>query len=113
MEDSFERSAREKGIPPDSLRLMYRQKALLPSEAEYGQIEISLAKLLGKDYDQTRREFEEILSRTKKASSLVENLNGRIRSYMDLKRTVPKDYFVLLKVYFNTRKYRRDRKSVV
>lgn len=109
MEDSFERSVREKGIPPDSLRLMYRQKAVLPSEAEYGQIEISLAKLLGKDYDRTRREFEDILSQTKKASSLVENLNGRIRSYMDLKRTVPKDYFVLLKVYFNTRKYRRSR----
>ena len=109
MEESFARSVRENGIPPDSLRLMYRQKALAASDPEYNQIEINLAKLLGKDYDRTRRDLEDILSRIKKASSLVENLNGRIRSYMDLKRMVPKDYFVLLKVYFNTRKYRRSR----
>lgn len=56
-----------------------------------------------------RREFNLILGRTKRASSLVENLNSRIRVYMNLKRIVPEKYFTLLKVYLNTRKYHRSR----
>ena len=36
-------------------------------------------------------------------------LNSRIRVYMNLKCMVPEKYFILLKVYFNTRKYHRSR----
>ncbi len=47
----------------------------------------------------------------KRTSSLVENLNGRLRPYMNLKRMVPEKFLTLLKVYFNTKKYRRSRKA--
>lgn len=60
-------------------------------------------------YDLAREEFQKLLKKTHKASSLVENLNGRIRVYIEMKQIIPTHLFVLLKVYFNTRKYRRNR----
>lgn len=106
----LEMVSEEKGIPPDIFRLMYRQRALAPDSEESNQLVYQLVKLLMNDYDKVRAEFENIMEHTKKASSLVENLNSRIRVYMNLKRVVPKDYFVLLKVYLNLKKYRRSRK---
>jgi hypothetical protein len=67
------------------------------------------ALMLGERYSETRGEFECLLKRTKKASSLVENLNGRIRVFIEVKRIIPTDFFVLLKVYFNTRRIKRSR----
>ena len=72
-------------------------------------MEYRLGELLGNNYESARQEFSRILDHTKRASSLVENLNSRIRVYMNLKRMVPEKYFILLKVYFNTRKYHRSR----
>ncbi len=88
---------------------MYTQKAFHPSSREYVRMEYCLGTLLGGGYMAARQEFSRILDRTKRASSPVENLNSRIRVYMDLKRMVPGKYFTLLKVYFNTRKYHRSR----
>lgn len=108
LENSFAMPAMEKGIPPEAFRIIYAQKAFHPFSREYISTEYSLGMLPGNNYMAAREEFSRILDSTKRASSLVENLNGRIRMYMDLKRTVPEKYFTLLKVYFNTRKYHRS-----
>lgn len=109
MEESLGTAAQEKGIPPEAFHIMYRQKAFHTSSCECSQMEYRLGELLGDSYASTKEEFCRILEHTKRASSLVENLNGRIRVYMNLKRMVPEKYFILLKVYFNTRKYHRSR----
>lgn len=90
---------------------MYRQRTLDPYSEENNKLVYELVTLLTNDYDHVKEEFEKVIGQTKKASSLVENLNSRIRVYMNLKRVVPKSCFVLLKVYFNLKKYRRGRKS--
>lgn len=109
LQEGFTTAASEKGIPEESFHIMYQQKAFQSCSREYVQMEYSLGELLGNDYGMARREFNLILGRTKRASSLVENLNSRIRVYMNLKRIVPEKYFTLLKVYLNTRKYHRSR----
>ncbi len=109
LEKELAGSSREKGIPPETYEMMYRQKAFQTCSDEYIRLEYRLGELLGDDYITARQEFNYILDHTKRASSLVENLNSRIRVYMDLKRTVPGRYFTLMKVYFNTRKYHRSR----
>lgn len=109
MDEGFAAAALEKGIPPEAFRMMYRQKAFQASSREYIHIEYRLGGLLGDNYMAAREEFTRILDSTKRASSLVENLNSRIRVYMNLKRMVPRKFFTLLKVYFNTRKYHRSR----
>ena len=42
---------------------------------------------------------------------MVENLNGRLRRYMNLTRIIPEKFLTLLKVYFNTTAYRKSRKK--
>lgn len=109
LQAGFGRAAGEKGIPPEAFGILYREKALPASSPEYSQLEYKLGALLGDGYETAKEEFCRVVENTKRASSLVENLNSRIRVYMNLKRTVPEKYFVLLKVYFNTKKYRRSR----
>ena len=109
LEKNFAITAEEKGIPPESFCMMYRQRAFDASADGYIELEYKLGEVLGKDYLKARQEFNRILEHTKRASSLVENLNSRIRVYINLKRVVPEKYFTLMKVYFNTKKYQRSR----
>ena len=67
--------------------------------------------MLKEGYADGYLKVQEILEGVKRASSLVENLNGRLRPYMNLKRMVPEKFLTLLKVYFNTKRYRRSRKA--
>jgi len=111
LEREIDNCARELGIPPDAFRLLYRQMSNSPGFTQYGRMNDELTKILPEQYSalQIRTEFQKLLGGVKKASSLVENLNGRIRSYIDMKRIVPTRFFVLMKVYFNTCRYKRSR----
>jgi len=109
LEKAFETCGELYGIPPDVFRAMYRQLAYSAQSNEYFEIEYSLWNLLKDGCDTAKELFAQQLKSVKKASSLVENLNGRIRKYMDVKRVVPTGFFVLMKVYFNMRRYRRSR----
>ena len=108
LEKAFESCAELHGIPVDAFRAMYRQLRYNKQSYEYLQIEYMLWGMLKENYDTARTLFAQQLKAVKKASSLVENLNGRIRKYMDVKRIVPASFFVLMKVYFNMRRYRRS-----
>jgi hypothetical protein len=109
LEKAFETCAESYGIPLDVFASMYRQLAYGAQSDEFLEIEYSLWDKLKDGYGMARELFAQQLKNVKKASSLVENLNGRIRKYMDVKRIVPTGFFVLMKVYFNMRRYRRSR----
>lgn len=109
LERGMEVVAKETGLPVDGFRLMYRQMSCHPRSLESNDLLYKQVLLLGARYDEARTEFERLLSSTKKASSLVENLNGRIRVFIEVKRIIPTDFFILLKVYFNMRRYKRSR----
>jgi len=109
LEKGMCRYAEDLDVPSEAFRMMYRQLSYSAQSKQCHDMEYKLALMLMQKYDQTREAFNKLLSETKKASSLVENLNGRIRSYIEIKRVIPAQFFVLLKVYFNTRSYRRSR----
>ncbi len=109
METEFKESALKNGYPSEAFSLFYRERAYGALTWERSRIEYELGKFLCTRYTEVREEFKRILRSTKRASSMVENVNGRIRTYMNLKRIVPKKFFILMKVYFNTKKYRRSR----
>lgn len=48
------------------------------------------------------------LARSTRASSMVENLNGRLRCYFHLRRQVGRPYLQLLRFFLNHRPYRRS-----
>ena len=53
-------------------------------------------------------EVQELSDRVVRASSLVENLNSRLRSYFFLRRQLGKDYLTLLQFFLNHRRYLRS-----
>lgn len=109
LEGSMETCARETGIPAQAFQLMYRQRSYSASSEQSNEIQCQLVYMLRERYTEANDHFQKMLTTTKKASSLVENLNGRIRVYMEVKRVVPTRFFTLMKVYFNTRRYSRSR----
>lgn len=103
--------AMKKGYPEETFVLMYRMQGYHPGSQEYRSADRRLRHILKKKYADAYLEIEGILKGVKRASSLVENVNGRLGRYMNLKRMIPEKFLTLLKVYFNTKKYRRSRKA--
>ena len=109
LDSAMEKRAQELGIPLEAFRIMYRQMSYSPSSAQSNEMVCQLVEMLMERLPIVMNEFQILLNSVKKTSSLVENLNGRIRVYIEMKRVVPTRFFVLLKVYFNTRRYKRSR----
>lgn len=55
--------------------------------------------------------IKKLISGTKRASSLIENLNSRLRVFMNAKREVSEPYFPLIQLYINTKVYNRSTRS--
>ena len=53
-------------------------------------------------------DVQELSDRVVRASSLVENLNSRLRSYFFLRRQLGTDYLTLLQFFLNHRRYLRS-----
>jgi hypothetical protein len=53
----------------------------------------------------------EVASRVVRASSLVENINSRLRSYFFLRRHLGEDYLELLRFYLNHRRLPRSERA--
>ena len=93
LEKAFESCAALNGIPIEAFRAMYRQLAYNEQSNEFYEIEYALWDMLKDNYVTARALFAQQLKTVKKASSLVENLNGRIRKYIDIKRVVPTNFY--------------------
>lgn len=59
-------------------------------------------------YEQLYGAIEKMLASVHRASSMVENLNGRLRNYFFLRRQLGDDYLSLLQFYLNHQKYKRS-----
>ena len=53
-------------------------------------------------------DVQELSDRVVRASSLVENLNSRLRAYFFLRRQLGNDYLTLLQFFLNHRRYLRS-----
>ena len=79
------------------------------SSAKYEILEKKLFHLFREQLPEARESLLRIIKRTFRASSMIENVNGCIRDFIDLKREIPHNCFILLKVFFNTKKPIRSR----
>jgi hypothetical protein len=68
----------------------------------------ALRQLLGARYHPLSVALEEVQQRTVRASSMVENLNSRLRSYFFLRRHLGKGYLSLLQFFLNHCRYVRS-----
>jgi hypothetical protein len=70
--------------------------------------EANLREELGRKYYEVEKEVKAAMANTPRASSLVENLNSRLRSYFFLRRHIGSDYLDLLRFFLNHRKFLRS-----
>jgi hypothetical protein len=74
----------------------------------YWQRRAKLQHTLGKRYHWIETAVIEAMSDVPRASSLVENLNSRLRNYFFLRRHIGNDYLDLLRFFFNHHRYARS-----
>ena len=91
-EKALREYAVKKGYPEESFVLMYRMQGYQPGSQEYRSADRRLRHIFKKTYADAYLEIESILKGVKRASSLVENLNGRLWRYMNLKRMIPEKF---------------------
>lgn len=74
----------------------------------YWQQQAQLRKKLPDKFDHIERAVREVLAETPRASSIVENLNSRLRNYFFLRRHIGNDYLHLLRFFLNHRRFQRS-----
>lgn len=75
------------------------------------QREQQLWKQLGGKYTRLRVEVEKLAAAVVRASSVVENLNGRLRNYFFLRKQLGSNYLKLLQFYLNHHRYARSERA--
>ena len=107
---AFDRAARDVGLPEEAFRLLYRRSAVPKDSETYLELTRQALAVTGPErFGAVEKTHDRILGSIKRASSMVENVNNRLRPYMDIKKHVSSQFYSLIQLYLNTKKYRRSR----
>jgi len=74
----------------------------------YWQREVQLRQRLRHNFHRVETAVREVLAETPRASSIVENLNSRLRNYFFLRRHIGNEYLDLLRFFLNHRRFARS-----
>lgn len=95
-------------VSVDLVRALLHVHTLSPHDCRHGPREAALrAQLRGRFY-QVSQAVAGVARHTVRASSVVENLNSRLRSYFFLRRHLGADYLHLLQFFLNHRRFLRS-----
>ena len=111
LENNIKRRAKELRLDPEVFRLAYHMRTMGFESKEYQQATAGIERLLlHKPYaiGGILAELDGILAKTYKASSLVENLNSRLRTLLNDMRGLTYGMADLIQLYMNTKQYRRS-----
>jgi hypothetical protein len=95
-------------IDPATARAVLELQTLPACDRRRWPREAALRATLRGRYYGVCADVEELSARVVRASSLVENLNSRLRNYFFLRRQLGADYLVLLQYFLNHRRYLRS-----
>lgn len=98
------------------VRVEWVREALAVQQMDEGrsrrwQGEQELWSRLGGKYAGIRKEVQEIASRVVRASSVIENLNSRLRNYFFLRKQLGSRYLPLLQFYLNHKRFSRSERQ--
>jgi hypothetical protein len=100
--------AREWQISATTAREVLRVQALPTWDPKRWRGEAALRATLRGRYHGVCAAVQQLSERVVRASSLVENLNSRLRTYFFLRRQLGGDYLALLQFFLNHRRYMRS-----
>jgi hypothetical protein len=100
--------ARQWQIGRATVREVLEMQALPVCDPRRWRREAALRATLRGRYHGVCADVEELSAHVVRASSLVENLNSRLRNYFFLRRHLGEDYLALLQFFLNHRRYLRS-----
>jgi len=100
--------AAEFQLPVATLRDVFNTEALDLEDPARWPREIVLRRQLGSRFFPLSEALTELARLTVRASSIIENLNSRLRTYFFLRRHLGPDYLALLQFFLNHRRFLRS-----
>lgn len=108
MEADFYAIAQTFEVCLTSVLAMYELKGLPSSSQRRWQKHAELQNYLGKKFYLIESLVDEVLKKTCRANSLVENVNSRLRTYFTLRRELGNEYLHFLQFFLNHRRFIRS-----
>jgi hypothetical protein len=108
LDEELEQLGQELQIPAELARCMLKTQSRDERDPRRWAEEAALRKELRGRFHAVQFAVAAVAAETVRASSLVENLNSRLRSYFFLRRHLGPDYLALLQFYLNHRRLERS-----
>ncbi len=108
LDERFADLAWQMQVPQALVHGVCQLKGMDRNHAAYWQREAQLRKELRRKFYAVEAAVGQILSETPRASSIVENLNSRLRNYFFLRRHIGHGYLDLLRFFLNHRCFLRS-----
>jgi len=102
--------AAEHQLPPATLREVFNNQTLDLQHPARWPHEAALREQLGSRFFPVSLAVAELAEHTVRASSVIENLNSRLRNYFFLRRHLGADYLALLQFFLNHRRFLRSQR---
>ena len=111
LDESLEELADGYGISLNLIRQVFELQAISPKTNRYWKRTEELYGKIGRRFYDLQKEIQSLIEETVRASSLVENLNSRLRNYFFLRKTLNNEYLELLQFFLNHRRFMRSSRS--
>ncbi len=98
-------------VATETARDLLNVEQLAPEDPSRWRRQVTLRSQLGSRYFSLNVAMAEVARQTVRASSPVENLNGRLRNYFFLRRHLGPDYLALLQFFLNHRRFPRSERT--
>ncbi len=108
LEERFAELALSFDIPAELVQGLCELQGMDQKYPAYWQREAQLREKLRQRFYALERAVQQIMAETPRASSIVENLNSRLRNYFFLRRHIGNEYLDLLRFFLNHRRYLRS-----
>ena len=95
-------------VEPDLVRELLHHQVANPKRPEYWQREAELHRRAHGQLHELQLAVRQLRERKVRASSVVENLNGRLRGYFFLRRQLGPEYLDVLQFFLNHRRFVRS-----
>jgi hypothetical protein len=111
LEDKFAAIAQEFAVPAFWVQQVSQLQGLNNNTCAYWQRRGLLVSKLRDKFIPVEEAVKEAFDATPRASSIVENLNSRLRNYFFLRHHIGDDYLDLLRFFLNHRRFERSRRD--
>jgi hypothetical protein len=111
LDESFADIAARFDVPLFLVQAVCELQGLDKNLPNYWKQRAKLEKKLKEQFHDIETIVCEVLAKTPRASSMVENLNSRLRNYFFLRRHIGNDYLDLLRFFINHRRFMRSERA--